>query len=918
MKAFSTVCLLIAAFFVSACPITITVSKSGSADVKSIKDALLKAQPGDVIKIMDIATYEEQVTVDSTKYPLTLTSSNPTSRTKPTIKFQDKINVGPRTFAESQRDSMVTYMKNGALRIMKARNVIIDGIAIDGGGAYPYGYPSIWEARYSLQSGNAAVMLYRAGDIVIRNCDISNAYFGIYTHDHNLGGIYAQANPADYDTSPVVPLSGYGLTGNNLYEYNRIHNNSWGMFFESQWDQGSTIRYNLIFENHHATDSTALKVRNLTSDEGANQSGGALFFKDAPLSPLAIYNNTFWRNFALLSGHWQAGYQHLVFNNIFGTPNKYWSSSTPNFNTEAMELTPVLVNRMYNCVYSAQTQAPQATYVRILNNVGQLQGAGGTSPAPGTLILANSSAATAFPASANVRWLEMDSAQFLSVNPASPDFLEPKWSDTIVQKFVARQGWEASGIKNSDGSRADLGAVEQARGKPGSVATIKSSPLPIMFNGLSAQLGFTLDEREGTTLTDPVITLFRLVRTPFTKGSFGNNEKTMIIGAGDITNLNPPTTPPLKIGPNSYSVAVPVINGDYAFIEMIVEARGSDGKSFSASGFLPYRNIDYMLSVEILDTTLTKVLTEVRVGEPVVLHLTPQKTSTEIFSLPINPVSVALISGFTLLTPGNPPTELVYPAGLPGGVDNKIVLFTKIPEGGIENITAAGKYTNPSTGTVLPFLGGTSVKVLPGPADDIKFIVPPSSASGMVPPSLPLGSTFACTLLVVDKYGNACGCSKSVKIANWFSTSRVKVLYIGADSSFKSDSNGVVGFSVQASENANLDDMIGLIANMAGSSKIDTAQMIVGPRVSVIDPRQGFKSLVTPIGTAQLTISIFDLQGRRVFHRTFSSADVKPRQALVLSGITAGLPAKAYVVETIVKDRISMKQTRSVQKIMVR
>ncbi len=820
------IALVTLAFFQAAFAITITVAKTG-ADCKTINEALGKAQAGDIIKIMDANTYEEQVTIDSNKCPLTLTSKDPTSLNKPVIKFQDITHVGPRTAAESKIDSLINFDQNGAIRIIKARNVIIDGIAVDGGGVKPFGYPSIWESRYGLQHGNAAITVWVSGDIVIRNCDLSNAYFGINFKDRNLGGIFASPNPADLDTANNVPLSGFALTGNHLVERCRIHNNSWGMFFESSWDLGTTIRYNLIYENHHPTAAIATAVKGLTSDEGGNQPGGAFFFKDDELSPVAIYNNTLYQNFALFAGHWQAGYQHLIFNNIFGPPNDYWSTATPQFNTESMDLTPVLLNRIYSCTFSAQVQAPQATYVRILGgSFPQLQGAGGVAPDPGTLL----SGVGGFPATANNKWLEMGTTTFLSLNPASENFLEPNWADESVKACIVNQGWEKSGVTNTDGSRADLGAIEQARGKQPFVATIKPSPLPIILNGTTASITFTLDEREGTTLTDPEIKLFRLVRMKFVKQTpFGSNEKSLIIAASDMTDLTVPTTPPVKVGPNSYSVSAN-ITGDFAFIEMIVQAKGADGKLFtSAVGFIPYRKLEYIFKVEVLDKPGGKVIQETRVADTVTLRITPQKIGGTAFTNQVNPVQVTLISGFELLDASkNPAVELEYPSGVTGPTERQVI-FTKIPEGNIENIAVAGKYTNPSTKSALPFIGGTSIKVLSGPPEIVQFVNPPSNSRKLIPPVLPAGYAYPCTLLVYDKYGNIVNSPAQVVVQSLTPT-LANVVGGKPDTIITTNAEGVGAFRVKTENAAREDMVVKFMGNVSGKTLTDTADMVVGAR----------------------------------------------------------------------------------------
>ena len=63
------------------------------------------------------------------------------------------------------------------------------------------------ENKWPLFHGNAAITLWVAGDVVVRNCDITNAYFGINIKDRNEGGNFANANPADLDTWNIVPLA---------------------------------------------------------------------------------------------------------------------------------------------------------------------------------------------------------------------------------------------------------------------------------------------------------------------------------------------------------------------------------------------------------------------------------------------------------------------------------------------------------------------------------------------------------------------------------------------------------------------------------------------------------------------------------------------------------------------------------------
>jgi|BioPla2DNA2_1021312.scaffolds.fasta_scaffold26337_1 hypothetical protein len=102
---------------------TIRVAKDGSAAFNSIQSAIDQAEPGDIIQIEDLSIYEEQITIDSTKSGLILKSKNPSSLKKPVIRWQDTKNQLPKNYNQSQFLDSINYYKNGALRVLRARNV---------------------------------------------------------------------------------------------------------------------------------------------------------------------------------------------------------------------------------------------------------------------------------------------------------------------------------------------------------------------------------------------------------------------------------------------------------------------------------------------------------------------------------------------------------------------------------------------------------------------------------------------------------------------------------------------------------------------------------------------------------------------------------------------------------------------------
>ncbi len=736
---------------------TFTVSQDGRGQFKSIQEAVNAAKGiNNEIVILDAATYKEQVTIDSLRNGLILRSENPLSPNKPTIVFQDKINVGPTTCEEAKDTSKINFDRNGALQVLGASNVRIEGIAVDGGGPFVFGYNNIWkgntDCEWPLQHGNAAITLWVSGNTIIRHCDIKNAYFGINVKDRNEGGVFANANPGDVYPENVVPLSGFARTGNHLIEYNRIHNNSFGFFIESSWDMGSTIRYNLIYENHHQSTSFAEKVKSLTQPDGGNQPGGAFMFKDNLLSPLAIYNNTFWHNMFIFIGHWNVGGVHLIFNNIYGPPYKYWRDESVFGNASFLEIFGRFPYRQYNCVIAAQQQAPDANYVAIMNNV-QPQRTDNTYE-EGALVVGNGTVTSGhmIPASANIRWVE---TKFLSTDPTSPDFLTPDWSDQLVDKYIKDQGWEPSGVKDPDGTPADLGAIPKGGGRPVDIVTIRPTQ-PMVFQNNQVNLSFSVDPRIGT-MAQPKFVFLRFIRdltVPAAGASFFGDNSPIIPN----NNIQSPTIPatPVKIGANEYMISVQN-PGTYAFFEMIIEGIGSDTKPFtSAVGFIPYRKLDYMFEVEVRGTKGGKPITEVQAGQTVYLYVRAIKVGGQTYTNKVDPTSIRLTE---------PDNKLYDPQfnelnSIPGGVNGQIeleVVFTKVPSSGIEYVKVSGKSVVPAG--VLEFFGSSQgVKILPGPADSIKFQDPPSKLSKIVDP----GTTAAIKVQAYDRFGNKVGAGEAI------------------------------------------------------------------------------------------------------------------------------------------------------------
>jgi len=755
----------------------ITVSKDAgdAAMFTTVQAAVNAARPGDVVEILDAAVYEEQVTIDGRdaspwtgvvggKSGITLRSKNPTGSNKPVIKYRDTKNTSPKNSTEANVNgelpgSSGNFQTCGALRVMHAKNVTIDGIIIDGGSPFVFGAPNVFGTS-ALFHGNAAVSLFVAGGAQIRNCELRNAYFGIYVKDRNVGGVFGNTNPDDHDVT--VPLSGFGKAGNHLLEYNRVHDNAVGFFFESSWDLGSTVRYNLIYNNYYtATTKSAYTALSLTSE---SIEPGAFVFKDNYLSPIAIYNNTFHNNYANFIGHWQIGGQHLIFNNIFGSSS---GASTGNGHS-FMVIDHKFPNRMKHCVFpvsdrsssgsmAIQTQTgmcadnPNNPYipgnsfildVRITSDFAPvtkttvtLNMCSGTTQAgmtqvpmvlPGAIISGTSGSTSTgtLPTTANIRWLEMlggtfksgTSASsssitlpslFQSTDPASSNFLEPKWDDQLVMNYIKNKGWPDAGIRNPDGTTADLGAIPSSSAKRQAVtARIRPTDL-VRVTGTNAAISFYLSA-EGGELRNPKIKYVKWIYqiptdNATSPSSFGGNFT--VIPTDNVRTITLPTNAIVTLGNNVLQdITVPAVSANtYGFFELTVEGTDQNGNAVTSDvGFLPFRPLDYSLKMEILKDDGTAV-NSAAVGELVKLRVTPMK-GTAAYTGAISEVEFWLNSGAAQMWIDDV-TPFTGDKNLTGSKTYSVFFKT----GGNEVIYAAG--TSTSGASALPFFGSREITV---------------------------------------------------------------------------------------------------------------------------------------------------------------------------------------------------------------
>jgi len=879
------------------------------ANYDGIQKAVNAARPGQVIEILDTETYEEQVTIDGRdkspwigsqtvgKNGITIRYVPPGgakaawNHPRPTIKYRDITNTHPQNNTEAKRDNELTgagnFETNGALRILRAKNVTIEGIAVDGGGPFAFGATGVWCDKNGgncnpLFHGNAAITLAVAGQVTIRDCDLKNAYFGINIKDRNTGGVFGNPNVADQDTT--VPLSNFGLVGGHLFEYNKINNNVVGLFFESAWDLGSTVRYNLIYGNKIANQPNIASL-----PEPNNQNAGAFMFKDMYLSPVAIYNNTLYDNSGNFCGHWQAGGQHLVFNNIFSK-----SRPSENKGNDHMSMDGKFPFRMYHCVFSTDSsylqlqrqdnycssnpETPGGRFVADL----RFQGTGFANPTrqrvnvstcnngntpsgqtqgqdmvlPGALIAGlgqGNTVATPFSSKANIRWLQTEGlggawsellpSLFKSLRPADADFLVPDWENKAVQNYIKNKGWPDAGIRNNDGSIADLGAIPSTGERQTTVARILPTAVVLLSGGgANAAANFSLKVDNGT-LNNPKIKLLRWI-APIPTNTLENEG---VASTTDPTGGNWPSrmrpvaaaactsainnTSAVKIGNNSFNFTTgKSVVPKYGFFEIIVEGTDANGKTVTSDiGFLPYRELQYFLDITVYDGSTA--VTTVKAGQTYRLHV-ERRCASGVSPCPttVNELTYTLQSG--------PTAFMRFAANGDTLSYEKNVTFAKdysiyFSRAGDETIFASGLYVSGSNRAT--FIGTKDIIVRPGDPAKAVFTDPiPVSQLGTAPaPVINRGVDREVKVEVQDKFGNAVDQAVQVTVAS----SDIKIGDVGASAAAMNTKaastdpkTGVVTFIAKVTNGATGQtfDMTATLAGITQNDKDNIGRLRLG------------------------------------------------------------------------------------------
>jgi hypothetical protein len=300
-----------------------------------------------------------QIRINNRKNLWIIGDTTATETNQPRILYQDTVHTYTDLDVAKRTDTSAagTYgQNNGTVWIYMSSNVVLMGLLIDGNGftgttnakgrIFAYG-ATLGLGKTDEVRGNVGVNVLMSHAVQLRYLSVTNAWDGIAIVSPNLGGAFSYPDPNDppSEVTATLPTSQAGLYGSHLVERCRIHDNTFGILCQRDWDLSSVFRNNLFWGNYlrHWADprtpgSTGAacptneyithlcEVDTAVHADGSRRSlafttvGGAFLMTDVALTPYRIHNNTFFDNATTVSGYYKTGTQHLFYNNLVGKP----------------------------------------------------------------------------------------------------------------------------------------------------------------------------------------------------------------------------------------------------------------------------------------------------------------------------------------------------------------------------------------------------------------------------------------------------------------------------------------------------------------------------------------------------------------------------------------------------------------------
>lgn len=751
----------------------------GPIHFNSIRQAVAESPDNTMIIVLDNAVYAERVEFNNRRNVHLVSqswldavdgdfSSAVNLRTKPTIRFADRQNIGPRNTAESQQEELAgQFQRNGVIAILGSSNITVEGFNIDGAegrGGWNFLHPGVWPetpggpGMHPVAHGNGGIAVQASRRVIIRGNHIHNAYWGMYFVDRTINDIFTMTNPGDASDAAIqVPLSNIGQSGNHLIEKNHIFDNSFGIGVEINWGLGSTVRHNLIYNN----------FANVVQD---NHRGGAFRIKDVVVAPWLIYNNTFYRNGLILQHVWWRGGTTWYFSsNIFGEGSHIFGVGGDANQSGQMDLLnsiPAQYNNMWQPQFGlidgqfANWMSPPRYVFHSANQFlasTQLNSfqAAGQSFEDQVLRWTNNNGFVDLTNNNNRMLISRYRAQnattatvfkelFVSRDRTSPDFLFVNYEDEFIRTSINNASRPEDGVRDRDGAIADVGALTRLYDGTGArdwTGQFRGARLTIVdgiyvpIQGTTATLTFPLivegglsaDIDQSTLRFESILYYHSMPYLPP-----GNNTAfptTSLPAPSVITVAEQP-----RLGGNSLTFQVPVAPGVFALFNVVVSAvdRVTGQRVYSNIGVFPHRNRTHFidgtanpvtnLNVEFLDLNTRTPISSITVDEPLIMRVTVAGGGS--FDIPYGQLNLNDISGRPIFNEAGSQIS-VWPTPFTTATTETVVRFQTL---GGHVVTASG-FRGTGAGRITAIGVSPVLMVRSAGPEYVQFVSPVSSSN---------------------------------------------------------------------------------------------------------------------------------------------------------------------------------------------
>lgn len=181
------------------------------------------------------------------------TAENPDDPERPAgwLKWPTKPGAGAGGALDKTNPySKIGYTHGGMIVVYRSRDVVLKGIALDGGIPRTFVDTGVYEGGSDLIHGTVGLNLLQSLRVRLTESDVAGFFYGVRSHGGNPYGINVE-DPFTDCFEPPARLEFPEAVGEHRIDKNRLHGNIWAVASTSETDYGSLFEFNLAWDNRN-------------------------------------------------------------------------------------------------------------------------------------------------------------------------------------------------------------------------------------------------------------------------------------------------------------------------------------------------------------------------------------------------------------------------------------------------------------------------------------------------------------------------------------------------------------------------------------------------------------------------------------------------------------------------------------------